>query len=50
MHDFLGSGNISINSIGISTLPHQQPSSKATPQRFAFPQNGQNVSDEEQDI
>lgn len=46
----LGSGSSSINSIGISILPHQQPSIAATPQRFGFPQNGQRDSGGEMDI
>ena len=50
MQVFLGSGSISISSIGISILPHQQPSAAATPQRFGFPQNGQRVSGGKQDI
>lgn len=45
-----GSGNSSINSIGISILPHQQPSIAATPQRFGFPQNGHRFSGSEKDM
>lgn len=50
MQDFLGSGSNSISSIGISTLPHQHPSTAATPQRFGFPQNGHEVSGGEKDM
>jgi hypothetical protein len=50
MQDFLGSGRSSISSIGISTLPHQQPSASATPQWFGFPQNGHEVSGVEKDM
>jgi hypothetical protein len=50
MQDFRGSGSSSISSIGISTLPHQQPSAAATPQRFGFPQNGHEVSGGEKDM
>lgn len=50
MQVILGSGNISISSIGISIFPHQQPSIAATPQRFGFPQNGQTVTGVELDI
>jgi hypothetical protein len=50
MQVILGSGSISISSIGISIFPHQQPSIAATPQRFGFPQNGQRVSEVGQDM
>lgn len=39
-----------MSSIGISTLPHQQPPGAETPQRFGFAQNGQRLSDTAQDM
>ena len=50
MQDFPRSGSISISSIGISTLPHQQPPGAETPQRFDFAQNGQRLSDSALDM